>query len=290
MQFEGKVYRPWPEAESVLIQVTIGCTINTCTFCSMFRDKRFRVRDLEDVFKGIEQARRLYPHVESIFLIDGDVMAVRTDHLLKILEKLKATFPELKNIALYASYNNIRRKSVDELKALKQAGLAMVYTGLESGDGDILKSINKHMNPKQVIEGAALLKEAGIRMLASFVFGLGGKSRSIEHIKATTDILNITQPEEIAPMMLAIQPGTELEQDVRSGAFVRATPKQLLEEELYLLENLNFETYYWGDHGNNIAPMKGWLPEHQETFKDHIANQLAFNPITQDNVIETSAW
>ncbi len=290
MQYEGKIYRPWPEAESVLIQVTIGCTINTCTFCSMFREKRFRVRDLEDVFKDIETARLLHPRVESMFLIDGDVMAVRTDHLLQILEKITTTFPEIKNIALYASYNNIRRKSVHELTRLKNAGLSIVYTGLESGDREILESINKNTTPENIIEGAALLKEAGIKMLASFIFGLGGKERSEEHIKATTDILNLTKPEEIAPMMLAIQPGTEMEQDVRTGAFTRATPSQLLLEEKYLLENLNFETYYWGDHGNNIAPMKGWLPQRQQDFKAHIDDHIKHNPITQSHVIQTFSW
>ena len=290
MHYEGKIYRPWMEAESVLIQTTIGCTINTCTFCSMFRDKKFRVRDIEDIFKDIEEARKLYPFVESIFLIDGDVMAIRADMLIEILNKITATFPEIKNIALYAGYNNIRRKTVKDLIAMREAGLSIVYTGLESGDAEVLKQINKGMTPDHVIKGAAMLKESGIRMLASFIFGLGGKERSKEHIVATTKILNITQPEEIAPMGLAIQPGTELEDDVASGKFVRATPLQILEEEKYLLENLDFNTYYWGDHGNNIASMRGWLPKNQEQFKQHIVDNISNNPITQENVIKTFAW
>lgn len=290
MQYEGKVYRPWTEANSLLIQVTIGCTVNTCTFCSMFRDKRFRVRDLEDIFKDIEQARAENPHVESIFLIDGDVMAVRTDVLQQILDKITETFPEIKNIALYAGYNNVRRKSVKELKALKQAGLTMVYAGLESGDAQVLKYINKGMTPEHALKGAAMLKDAGIRVLASFIFGLGGKARSKEHIVETTRLVNLMAPEEIAPMGLAIQPGTEMEQDVQTGAFVRATPLQILEEEKYLLEHLTIPTYYWGDHGNNVSPMRGWLPQHQEEFSDNIAHEIATNPITQDSVIQTFSW
>lgn len=290
MHYEGKIYRPWMESESVLIQTTIGCTINTCTFCSMFRDKRFKVRDLDDIFKDIEEARKLYPFVESIFLIDGDVMAIRSEMLIKILNKITDTFPEIKNIALYAGYNNIRRKTVKDLKAMKAAGLTMVYAGLESGDAQVLKQINKGMTPEHVIEGAAMVKEAGIRLLASFIFGLGGKNRSKEHIVATTNILNVTQPEEIAPMGLAIQPGTELEQDVASGKFVRATPLLVLEEEKYLLENLAIDAYYWGDHGNNIATMRGWLPKNQERFKQHIDDNIKHNPITQENVIQTFAW
>ena len=290
MQYEGKVYRPWMEAESVLIQTTIGCTINTCTFCSMFRDKKFSTRDIEDIFADIDQARQMYPYVESIFLIDGDVMAIRSEILIKILNKITETFPEIKNIALYAGYNNVRRKTVKDLKAMKAAGLTMVYAGLESGDAEVLKQINKGMTPEHVIKGAAMIKEAGIRLLASFILGLGGKARSKAHIIETAKILNITQPEEIAPMGLAIQPGTELEQDVATGKFVRATPLQVLEEEKYLLENLNFETYYWGDHGNNIATMRGWLPKNQERFKQHIVDNIKHNPITQENVIQTFAW
>ena len=290
MQYEGKVYRPWMEAESILIQTTIGCTINTCTFCSMFRDKRFRVRDIEDIFADIEQARLSYPFVESIFLIDGDVMAIRSEILIKILNKITETFPEIKNIALYAGYNNVRRKTAEDLKAMQAAGLTMVYAGLESGDAQTLKDINKGMTPEHIIEGAAKIKAAGIRLLASFIFGLGGKGRSKEHIIETTKILNITKPEEIAPMGLAIQPGTELEQDVANGKFIRATPLQILEEEKYLLEHLNFETYYWGDHGNNIASMRGWLPKNQERFKGHIIDNIKHNPITQDNVIQAFAW
>lgn len=290
MHYEGKIYRPWMEAESVLIQTTIGCTINTCTFCSMFRDKKFRVRDLDDIFADIEEARKIHSSVESIFLIDGDVMAIRADMLVKILNKITTTFPEIKNIALYAGYNNIRRKTVEQLKAMKEAGLSIVYTGLESGDAEVLKQINKGMTPEHVIKGAAMLKESGIRMLASFIFGLGGKARSKEHIIATTKIINMTKPEEIAPMGLAIQPGTELEKDVASGKFVRATPLQILEEEQYLLEHLDIEAYYWGDHGNNIASMRGWLPKNQQRFKEHVVDNIANNPITQENVIQTFSW
>lgn len=141
MNYEGKVYRPWPEYRSILIQTTLGCSINTCTFCSMFDDKRFKVRPIEDVIKDIEEARLIYPHVESIFLIDGNVMAARTDYLLKIFDKLRSTFPECKKISLYSGLNDFRRKTIAELKELKDAGLDMAYSGLESGDRIVLERI-----------------------------------------------------------------------------------------------------------------------------------------------------
>ncbi|CDU06839.1 conserved hypothetical protein [Vibrio coralliirubri] len=290
MNYEGKVYRPWTEAKSILIKTTLGCSINTCTFCNMFSDKRFKVRDIEDVFKDIEEARLIYPYVESIFLIDGNVMAARTDYLLKILDKLRHTFPESRKVSLYSGLNDFRRKSLSELKELKSAGLTMAYAGLESGDAVVLDNIKKRMTPEQAIEGMALAKEAGIETLLSFIFGLGGRDRSREHIVETTRLLNIMKPEQIAPMALAIQPGTVMEQEVKDGKFVMPTQLQILEEEKYLLENLNIDTFYWGDHGNNIVTQKGFLLDSREQFLAKVNRAIASNPMAKDSVIQTFAW
>lgn len=290
MQYEGKIYRPWIEARSILIQTTLGCSINTCTFCSMFDDKRFKVRDIEDVFKDIEEARQIYPYVESIFLTDGNVMAARTDYLLKVLNKLKHTFPESQRISLYSGLNDFRRKSVAELKELKSAGLDMAYCGLESGDPVVLDRIKKRMSQEQAIEGMAMAKEAGIEVLLSFIFGLGGRERSKEHIIETTRILNITKPEHIAPMALAIQPGTVMEQEVKDGTFIMPTQLQILEEEKYLLENLEIDTFYWGDHGNNIVPQKGYLLDSREQFLARVNHAIDSNPMAAKNIIQTYSW
>jgi len=247
MNYEGKIYRPWPEANSLLIQTTLGCTHNKCTFCNMFREKRFRIRKIEEIFKDIEEARSTLRHVGSIFLIDGNVMALKTAFLLKILRKITSTFPECSKIALYAGLNDLRRKSVAELKGLKQAGLTLAYTGLESGDPVTLERIKKGLTPEQAEKGMAKAKAAGIDILLSIIFGIGGKERSRQHIVETTRLLNIMKPEQIAPLALAIQPGTELAKQVETGEFIQATPLQILEEEKYLLENLaGFETIYWG--------------------------------------------
>ncbi len=290
MHYEGKIYRPWPEANSLLIQTTIGCTNNKCTFCDMFREKKFSIRELEDVFQDIEEARRMYPRVESIFLIDGNVLVVKTDFLLQVLEKTKETFPENKRIALYGGLNDFERKSVEELKQLNQAGLTMAYAGLESGDPLVLERIKKGMTVEQALAGMEKAKAAGIEMLLSFIFGLGGKEGSREHIVETTRLLNLMQPEEIAPMALTIQPGTELEREVEAGEFILPTPLQILEEEKYLLENLSFPTMYWGDHGNNIVPMCGRLPETQQLFLEKIEHTIATHPVTKEETLQTFAW
>ena len=277
MNYEGKVYRPWIEADSLLIQTTLGCTHNKCTFCDMFREKRFRIRDIEEIFKDIDDARKYFRHIRSIFLIDGNVLVLKTDFLLKVLNKITSTFPECTKISLYAGLNDLRRKSVEELKLLKEAGLTKVYTGLESGDAETLKLIRKGLTPEQAKEGMIHAKAAGIEVLISIIFGIGGKDRSREHIVETVKLLNILQPEELAPMALTIQPGTILEKQVDSGEFIQATPLQILEEEKYLLENLDdFNMMYWGDHGNNIETLRGMLPSsYKDSFLQKIDHTIA---------------
>lgn len=291
MNYEGKVYRPWMEADSFLIQTTIGCTHNKCTFCDMFREKKFRIRPLEDIFTDIVKARKYIRNVRSIFLIDGNVLALKTDFLLKILTKVTATFPECEKISVYAGLNDLRRKSVQELRLLQEAGLTKVYTGLESGDVQTLEFVKKRLTPEQAKEGMAHAKAAGIEVLISIIFGIGGKERSREHIIETTNLLNILQPEELAPMVLTIQPGTVLKKQVESGEFIQATPLQILEEEKYLLENLeDFNMLYWGDHGNNIETLKGMLPSKKDFFLHKIDEAIAHHPITKKDVLQTSPW
>ena len=290
MYYEGKIYRPWMEADSVLIQTTLGCTHNKCSFCDMFREKRFRIRNLDDIFKDIDEARTLFPQVKSIFLIDGNVLALKTDFLLKLLRKLTTTIPECSKIALYAGLNDMRRKSVEELKEIKQAGLTKIYSGLESGDQETLDNINKNLTVEQAEHAMNNAKAAGIEVLLSIIFGIGGRNRSKTHIVETTKLLNILKPEEIAPMALTIQPGTQLKQQVESKDFIQATPMQILEEEKYLLENITFPTFYWGDHGNNIVSLRGYLPENKQRFLDTVSMAMDQHPVTSLDVLHTSPW
>ena len=291
MNYEGRVYRPWMEADSFLIQTTIGCTHNKCTFCDMFREKRFRIRKLEEIFDDIDEAREVIHHLSSIFLIDGNVLALKTDFLLQVVNKITATFPECKKISLYAGLNDLRRKSVEELTQLREAGLTKVYTGLESGDAVTLERIKKGVTPAQAKEGMAHAKAAGIEVLISVIFGIGGKQRSRTHIVETTNLLNILRPEELAPMALTIQPGTILQKQVESGEFTQATPLQILEEEKYLLEHLeDFKMVYWGDHGNNIETLRGMLPQQRDFFIHKIEHAIAHHPITRQEVLQTSPW
>jgi len=194
-------------------------------------------------------------------------------------------------ISLYSGLNDLKRKSIEELTELRQAGLTMAYTGLESGDRVTLERINKGLTPEQAEEGMAKAKAAGIEILVSIIFGIGGKERSREHIVETTRLLNLMEPEQIAPTALTVQPGTELEKKVETGEFIQATPLQILEEEKYLLDNLaDFDTMYWGDHGNNIVSSRGMLPASRELFLKKIEHAIATHPVTKQDVLLTSPW
>lgn len=291
MNYEGKIYRPWIEADSFLIQTTIGCTHNKCTFCDMFREKRFRIKPIEEIFSDIEETKKHFGHIRSFFLTDGNVLALKTDFLLQILQKIGDSFPECRKITAYAGLNDLRRKSAVELKQLQNAGLTKVYSGLESGHPEILQQIQKGLTPDQARIGMVHAKEAGIEVLLSIIFGIGGKHLSREHIRQTTALLNELRPEELAPMALTIQPGTILRQQVDSGEFIQATPLQILEEEKYLLENLDdFSMTYWGDHGNNIEHLKGMLPTNRQLFLQKINDAICNHPITKEEVLLTSPW
>ena len=291
MDYQGKIYRPWIEANSLLIQTTLGCTHNKCTFCDMFSDIRFSIKDADQIFNDIDEARSIFPRIGSIFLIDGNVLALKTEFLLKILEKITSTFPECSKISLYSGFNDFRRKSVAELTELRQAGLSMAYSGLESGDRLILERIKKGLTPEQALEGMAKAKATGIEILISIIFGIGGKERSREHIVETTRLLNLMEPEQLAPMALTIQPGTELAEQVKTGEFIQATPLQILEEEKHLLKNLaDFETIYWGDHGNNIVSSRGKLPASRELFLGRIDHAIANHPVSKQEVLLTAPW
>lgn len=167
----------------------------------------------------------------------------------------------------------------------------MAYSGLESGDRLILERIKKGLTPEQALEGMAKAKAACIEILISIIFGIGGKERSSEHIAETTRLLNLLKPEQLAPMALTIQPGTELAEQVKTGEFIQATPLQILEEEKHLLENLaDFDTIYWGDHGNNIVSSRGKLPASRELFLGRIDHAIANHPVTKQDVLLTTPW
>jgi radical SAM superfamily enzyme YgiQ (UPF0313 family) len=218
------------------------------------------------------------------------VLALKTEFLLKILNKITRTFSECSKIALYAGLNDLRRKSVEDLKALKQAGLTLAYTGLESGDPMTLKRIKKGLTPEQAEKGMAKAKAAGIDILVSIIFGIGGKERSREHIVETTRLLNSMKPEQIAPMALTVQPGTERNRlkPERSSRQLRCRSSRRKSTSSRTWQALR--PFTGAITGTISFHSRGILPESRERFIDKIEHAIADHPVTEQEVLRTSPW
>jgi len=260
MRYEGAVYRPPSEAGSLIIQLTIGCARNTCTFCAMFKDKKFRVRDLNEVVEDLVMARKYYSNmpVKRIFLADGDALIAKTKDLLYIIEKINEIFPEVERISAYGTPADVILKSDEELKALKDAGLDMIYIGGESGDDEVLQNVKKGVTSAQIVESGLKLKKAGIVVSITFISGLGGRKNLEQHALNTAKTINAMKPEYVGFLTLMIESGTELYEERRRGEFELLTPKEVLKEMRLLIENIDSEgTVFRSNHASNYIPLKG---------------------------------
>lgn len=263
------IYRPPGEWRSYLLQCTIGCSHNKCTFCAMYKEKQFRVRPLEEILEDIDMARDYYgPGVERVFLMDGDAIVMRTEQLLKILEKLYKNFPNLQKVTTYAGPKSTLSKSMTELKELRAAGLTRAYLGVESGSDAVLTAINKGCTAAQMLQAGQNLVEAGIGLWAILILGLTGQDGDWEeHVLSSAKIINDMKPRHLSAMTFAPAKGTQLGEDVLAGRFKVCTPDQILEECRMLIEHLDVDPlHFTSNHASNYLPLKGGLPEDKEKF------------------------
>lgn len=262
------LYRPPGEWRSYLLQVTIGCTHNQCTFCAMYKDKKFRVRALDEVLEDIEMAKAYYGDLERVFLCDGDAIAIKTDDMLKILEKLYATFPSLNKVTTYAGPKSTLSKSVEELTALRKAGLSRAYLGVESGSDAVLSAVKKGVSAEQMLKAGQNLVAAGIDLWAIIIMGLTGQDGNwCEHILSTANMINDMKPRHLSAMTFAPAKNTPLGNDVLAGRFTVASPERILEECKLLIENLDVNPlHFTSNHASNYLPLKGTLPDERSHF------------------------
>ena len=263
------IYRPPGEWRSYLLQCTIGCSHNKCTFCAMYKEKQFRVRPLEEILEDIDMARDYYgPGVERVFLMDGDAIVMKTEQLLKILEKLYHNFPNLQKVTTYAGPKSTLSKSMTELKELHAAGLTRAYLGVESGSDAVLSAINKGCTAAQMLKAGQNLVEAGIDLWAILILGLTGQDGDWEeHVLSSAKIINEMKPRHLSAMTFAPAKGTQLGEDVLAGRFKVCTPDQILEECRLLVERLDVDPlHFTSNHASNYLPLKGGLPEDKEKF------------------------
>ena len=271
------IYRPPGEWRSYLLQCTIGCSHNKCTFCAMYKEKQFRIRPLEEILEDIDMARDYYgPGVERVFLMDGDAIVMKTEQLLKILEKLYHNFPKLQKVTTYAGPKSTLAKSMTELKELRAAGLTRAYLGVESGSDVVLSAINKGCTAAQMLKAGQNLVEAGIDLWAILILGLTGQDGDWEeHVLSSAKIINDMKPRHLSAMTFAPAKGTQLGEDVLAGRFKVCTPDQILEECRLLVEHLNVDPlHFTSNHASNYLPLKGGLPEDKEKFLSLIDQAL----------------
>ena len=271
------LYRPPGEWKSYLLQCTIGCSNNQCTFCGMYKEKKFRIRPTEEILEDIDMARAYYgPGLQRVFLMDGDAIIIKTEDLLRILRKLYDTFPALEKVTLYAGPRSTLSKTPEELKALHDAGLSRAYLGVESGSDAVLKFIHKGVNAQQMLQAGQRLVEAGIDLWVTIILGITGEGGDWkEHILSTAKIINEMKPRHLSAMTFAPAKGTPLGEDVLAGRFKVCTPDQILEECHLLLEHLDVDPlHFTSNHASNYLPLKGGLPEDREKFLSLIDQAL----------------
>lgn len=275
------LYRPPGEWKSYLLQCTIGCSNNKCTFCGMYKEKTFRIRPTEEILEDIDMARAYYgPGLQRVFLMDGDAIIIKTEDLLKILRKLYDTFPHLEKVTLYAGPRSTLSKSPEELKILHETGLSRAYLGVESGSDQVLRFIHKGVDADQMLLAGQRLVEAGIDLWVTIILGITGANGEggdwQEHILSTARIINEMKPRHLSAMTFAPAKGTPLGDDVLAGRFTVCSPDHILEECRMLIEHLDVDPlHFTSNHASNYLPLKGGLPEDREKFLSLIDQALA---------------
>ncbi|MBN1532585.1 MAG: radical SAM protein [Spirochaetes bacterium] len=268
MRYEGNIFRPFSEANSYLLQCTVGCSHNKCTFCGMYKDKRYRVRELGEIMEDIRMAGEHYGDIEKVFLCDGDAIDIDTGDLLAILRQLKDTFPSLRHVGTYVGPASTLRKSAGDLAALRGAGLTKAYLGVETGDDALLAEVKKGVNRDEMLRAGRNLLSAGINLSSMVLLGLAGRGpRSREHALATAQITNEMGPQYLAALTVTPVPGTILHRRIEAGEFLPLDPFETLEEMRTILANLHVEGLrFVGIHASNYLPVNGTLPRDRETM------------------------
>ena len=265
IEYDPPVYRPPGEWRSFLVQATIGCSHNGCTFCGMYKGKRFRIRSMDDIIGDIREAAAFYNQYEKVFLCDGDAIVLKTEDLLEIIGEIKKDFPHCRLISTYAGPRSTLSKTPEELKILHEAGLGRAYLGIETGMEALLKSTNKGVTRAEMLEAGLRLRNAGIDLWGIILIGLGGKPLSMENARETAKIINEMQPNHLSAMNYTPVEGTKLGNQALRGEFQVLGAKESLMETAELIRNLQVSgMHFTSDHASNYLPLKGTLNEDRD--------------------------
>jgi radical SAM superfamily enzyme YgiQ (UPF0313 family) len=265
MNYEGMIFRPPSEADSLILQVTVGCSYNRCTFCAAYQGKSFRIKRFEEIQEDIDEASSYRSQIQRVFLADGDALAMPQRELLRILEYIKLRLDRVERVGIYANAKDILRKDVEELKVLKNLGLGILYLGLESGNPEILKRIKKNGKVDQLIRAARRVKDSGILLSVTVILGIGGVEKSRAHAADTGKVLSEMDPDYVGALSLMVVAGTPIEKEIETGKLVLPTPFGMIQELETMIEHCHFtQCFFASNHASNYLPLRVRLPEEKE--------------------------
>ena len=267
LKYEGDIFRPPSEADSLIIQASIGCSHNRCSFCAMYKRKKFRERGLAELVEEITLAGRRWPHTRRVFLADGNAMTIATDKLLEILKALDHSFPLLERVAVYSNPMDLLQKESVEMIELRRLKLGMIYLGVESGCEAVLHAVHKGASPADIAKGASRVKQAGIPLSVTVINGLAGLEGSAEHAAETSRLLNKIDPDYLGLLSLMTVPGTITHRQVQAGSITLLGPWEMLREIKLMVEGLSLtHCVFRANHASNYLPLKAVLSRDQETL------------------------
>ena len=275
MHYEGHCIRPPSEAYSILLQVTLGCSHNKCTFCGTFSNKRFTIKDNDTILSDIKFASRYMKRQDRVFLMDGDALIIPQKRLMWILDKIKEHLPWVKRVGAYANTKGIKMKSLEDLKELKENGLGILYLGVETGDDEVRKKIVKGSTAAECIEMGKKVREAGIKLSVTVLLGIAGKEKSLEHAKATGDLLSAMDPDYIGALTVMFVPGTPLHSEYERGEFELPDEMGFLRELREMISHTNISRgLFFSNHASNYLPIKARLPRGKQDALEQIDRAL----------------
>jgi radical SAM superfamily enzyme YgiQ (UPF0313 family) len=275
MHYEGMVIRPPSEANSILLQVTLGCSHNKCTFCGTYRGKRFNIKKDDVIFGDIEFARQHCRRQNRLFLCDGDALILPMKRLVPILERIRDRLPWVERVGVYANTKSIRMKTDEELAMLHNLGLKIAYMGLESGDNKVLEAIRKGADADKMIFMGKKLKRAGIKISVTVLLGLAGRKGSLDHARETGRVLTAMDPDFVGALSLMLIPGTELHDQYVKGDFQLLGPDEMLTELGAMISATNLtDGLFHANHASNYLPIRAHLPRDKEKTLELISQAL----------------
>jgi len=262
MHYEGICIRPPSEADSILLQATVGCSHNKCIFCGSYKDKRFRIKDNDIILSDILFASRYMRNQERLFIMDGDALIIPYPRLVWILEGIKEHLPWVKRVGIYANTKGIKMKSEEELIGLKEMGLGIIYMGIETGDDQTLEAIRKGAKSQRILDMGRKVKRASIKLSVTVLLGIAGKKRSLIHAEATGKLLSAMDPDYVGALTLMIMPGTPLADDISAGRFGLPDNFGLLMELREMIASTNLSKgLFFSNHASNYLPVRVRYPE-----------------------------